>query len=387
MTARRALPTLLAAAALLLAAARATTLPAQQPARAGSAKADSTKAGANHKKKDAASAAGDSAGKARAPRPLFASDAPLTITLAADFGALSKDRDTLHVRKHPGTLTYLDERGAPAKMDVVLSTRGHFRLKSTTCGFPPLRVGFVKEQAKGTAFAGQRSLKLVTHCRSGDRAYEQYVLREYLVYKVLNALTDHSFRDRLARITYADPTRPDRAVTAYGYFVESEDELADRLGGRILTAQNARFEDLDTAQTHLVSVFEYFIGNTDWSVAALHNIRVVASEAGAYYPVPYDFDWTGLVQAHYAIPDERLGIKSVRDRLYRGPCRTAKELAPTFALFHARRDSILALYRGQRDLDPDYVKDAVSYIAEFYDTIGDANRWRNVEERRCGESN
>ena len=375
--------------ALLLASCVTTALPAQQPPPAQ--RADSAKKGKHHKQDGGERAAGDTAGarekKAYVPRPLFASAAPLTITLAADFGALAKERDTLRVRRHPATLTYVDERGAPAKLDVQLSTRGHFRLKAATCGFPPLRVTFAKEQVKGTAFAGQRALKLVTHCRSGDPKYEQYVLREYLVYKVLNALTDRSFRDRLARVTYVDPARPDRPVTAYGYFVESEDEMAARLGGRIVTARGGRFADFDPDQTDLVSVFEYFIGNTDWSLASLHNIRIVGNDQGLFFPVPYDFDWSGLVQTHYALPDPRLPIKSVRERLYRGPCRTAAQLAPTFALFRARRDSITALYRGLRDLDRDYVKDSEAYFADFYETIGNATQWKHEADRVCAESN
>lgn len=377
--------------ALLLASCMTAALPAlraQQPSPAQ--RTDSAKKGKHHKHDGAARPASDTAGtrgKTYMPRPLFASDAPLTITLAADFGALSKDRDTLRVRRHPATLTYLDERGAPAKLDVQLSTRGHFRLRAATCGFPPLRVTFAKGQVKGTPFAGQHALKLVTHCRSGDPNYEQYVLREYLVYKVLNALTDRSFRDRLARVTYVEPTRPDKGVTAYGYFVESEDELAQRLGGRVVAAKGGRFEDFDPEQTDLVSVFEYFIGNTDWSLASLHNIRIVGNDQGLFFPVPYDFDWSGLVQTHYALPDPRLPIKSVRERLYRGPCRTAAQLAPTFALFRARRDSIVAIYRGLRGLDPGYVKDSEAYFADFYETIGDATQWKHEAERVCAESN
>jgi hypothetical protein len=321
------------------------------------------------------------------PRPLFASDAPLTLTLSADFTSLFKDRDTLKTRRHPATLTYLDDRGAPATLDVQLATRGHFRLKPTTCGFPPLRVVFDRKKAKGTPFAGQHALKLVTHCRSGEHAYEQYVLREYLVYKMLNALTDRSFRDRLARVTYADPANPAKTVTTYGYFVESEEELAERIGGRIVAARNGSFDDFDRAQADLVALFEYLIGNTDWSVAALHNIRIVGTNTGSFYPVPYDFDWSGLVHAHYAIPDPQLPIKSVRERLYRGPCRSANDLAPTFARFRARRDSIVALYRSLPALDGDYAKEAESYIGDFYDVIGDAKQWKREVERACEGSN
>lgn len=364
----------------------ATTAGAQRPPVG----ADSARAATptqHHPKSDSAAAADRGAAKPYAPRPLFASATPLAITLTADFGAIFKERDTLKTRRYPATLAFADEQGALVTLPVELSTRGHFRLKATTCGFPPLRVVFDKSKSKGTPFAGQRALKLVTHCRTGDRTFEQYVLREYVVYKVLNALTERSFRDRLARVTYVDTTRPTKPVTAYAFFVESEEELASRLGGRVITARQGRFDDFDPVQVNLVAVFEYFIGNTDWSLSALHNIRIVASDSAPPYPVPYDFDWSGLVHTHYAVPDARLPIKNVRERLYLGPCRSAAEFAPTLALFVARRDSIVSLYRSLRALDNDYLVEAKSYIGEFYDVIGDRRQWKHDAERTCDESN
>ena len=63
-----------------------------------------------------------------------------------------------------------------------------------------------------------------------------------------------------------------------------------------------------------MSVFQYMVGNTDWSMVRFHNVEVSRTPRGVYVPVPYDFDWTGLVSTRYARPNEGLGIRSVRQR-------------------------------------------------------------------------
>lgn len=324
--------------------------------------------------------------KRRAGSVLFAGDEPLRLTLRADFRDLFKNRDTLKARSRPATLTVdAGDGSAPATLNVMLETRGHFRLKPSVCAFPPLRVLFDSAKTKGTPFAGQRALKLTTHCRSGSRDHEQYVLREYLVYRIYNLFTPLSFRARRARVTYVDARDTAKVVTAPAFFVESEREMARRNGGQIVEARGGKFSDFEPAQTDLLSVFEYFVANTDYSLWSLHNIRILGAADGGFSPVPYDFDWSGVVDAPYAVPDPRLPTKDVRERVYRGPCHSAEELAPVFAQFVARRDTILGLYRAVPELDKGYVKDMEGYYKEFYETIADRRKWREAAGRACAE--
>ena len=71
----------------------------------------------------------------------------------------------------------------------------------------------------------------------------------------------------------------------------------------------------------------------------------------------------------YAAPDYRLPIKSVRQRLYRGPCRKIEELVPTLELFNAKKDSVYAVFAAIKDLDPKRLKEVNDYLADFYKTI------------------
>jgi hypothetical protein len=319
---------------------------------------------------------------ARPAAPLFATADPLLFELRADFKTVFRDRDTLSTKRYPATLSLAAADGRPVTLRVQIAPRGHFRLQPRICGFPPIRVVLPKGETGDTPFAGQRSLKLATHCRDGNDEYEQYVLREYLVYRTLNLLTDRSFRARLARVTYVEERDTTSRRTAYAFFVENEDHVAKRNGGKVVELKGAQHADLDPEQTRLVALFQYFVGNTDFSLSFLHNIRLV-SEGYNYYPVPYDFDWSGVVSTDYARPDARLPIRSVRERTYRGPCMTREEFAPLFDRFVARRADIYALYDGLADLDPGYRRRAREYYEEFYEELGGGwEAWKSVQ-RGC----
>lgn len=310
----------------------------------------------------------DSAAATREP-PLFASHDPLRFTLEADWGAVFKERGDSST-PHPAKLTLTGDGGAATPLEVEVQTRGHFRLQRSTCNFPPIRVSVPKSGLKQTVFAGQRHLKLTVHCQDGRDRYEQSVLLEYLIYRSFNLLTERSFRARLAHVTYLDTAGKRDSLTRYAFFIENDDRMAARLNGKVLDLEHVHDETTERAQMTLVAVFEYFLGNTDWSVWALHNIVLVAPQASPEpFAVPYDFDWSGVIAAPYARPDVRLPIKSVRERLFRGYCRTQEELAPVFRLFNEKKDAIYALYREQEGLDPKVRDDVLKYYDAFYKTI------------------
>ena len=302
---------------------------------------------------------------------LFDEGPPLALTLEADWGTVFKDRDTLSTEYYPATISVAGPDGSQLTVPLKIRARGHWRLKSENCDFPPLLLNFSEQKNDSSLFAGQDKLKLGTHCRSKSDEYEQYVLREYLVYRVYNRLTPIGFRVRLARVTYVDHAGKREPLTKWAFFVESEEAMAKRNGGVILKGTGMTYGDLDPFQGGLVAAFEYMVGGTDWSLLALHNIRLIQSETlGKMVPVPYDFDYAGVVDTRYAVPDPRLQIKSVRERVYRGNCRTVEAWAPVLQRFTEERDSIYALYRGQADLNPKYANEAIKYYDQFYEVIG-----------------
>ena len=332
-----------------------------------------------------AASAQDSAGprppRARRPTPLFASDTVIRLTLTADFRTLQGQRDTLNPRLYPLAVSYAGPDGKPVTVRGRIATRGHFRLRRDACSFPPLRLVFPDTGTRGTLFARQRALKLVTHCREGN--YEQHVLREYLVYRAHNLVTPLSLRPRLARVRYVDARDTSRVIERYGLLLESERELAERHNGKLLDeARGALFDHLGGDSGTMLAVWEYFIGNTDWSLAALHNVRLVATDT-ATLALAYDFDFSGLVNTPYSAPDRRLPIRTVRERLYRGPCVTAEQLAPVLARFNEKRAAIIALYDSLPDLDRRYAREAVRFIEDFYEKAAKPIELANAFRYSC----
>jgi hypothetical protein len=320
--------------------------------------------------------------KRAAEAPLFATDSVLRFTLVADLKALGNQRDTLKPRTFRGILHVAGDGGRAAAVPVRVTTRGHYRLR--TCGFPPLRLAF-DSGTGGTPFARQSVLKLGTHCRSGNSRHEEYVAREYLAYRAHGlVMGPHAFRTRLARVRYVNARDRATADTTqaeehWGLLIEHDRMLAARLGGRLLEQRNAKFEDIAPDSGVALALFEYFLGNSDWSVAALHNVRLVTRADGDVYAVGYDFDFSGLVDTDYAVPDPRLPIRSVRQRIWRGPCASPQTLAAALAPYAERRAALEALWRepvpgtpaGAPWLDDGYARGAQKWVAEFYDMVRD----------------
>lgn len=318
-------------------------------------------------------------------RQLFRDDAPLVVAIGADFRAVFAHRDTVNPPRNSGTLTFPGDSG-PVVIPIELATRGHFRLKSSSCGFPPLKVYLPKEQLKGTVFAGHRSLKLITHCDKNPR-YEQNLLVEYAIYRAYNQLTEWSYRARLARVSYADTRDSSKSLMRYGFFLEDGDDMAERNGGKLFEQVGASYSEMDPAQMDLVGVFQYLIGNTDWSVIMRHNIRLVQVPGrNVLYPVPYDFDFAGVVNAGYARPDPRMPIRSVRERLYRGMCRSPEQLAPTLARVTAAKDAIHQAFAGTPDLDPKRLKQTLGYLEEGFRAIAVVKDFMPEQEYVCART-
>ncbi len=214
-------------------------------------------------------------------------------------------------------------------------------------------------------------MKVVVECKASG-IYQQYLMREYAVYKIYNILTDYSLRVRLMRVLYIDTNGKYKPDTRYAFLIEDIAELSKRTGSSEVTLKNLAPSSLDTDPIDIMVVFQYLIGNTDFSVPGMHNMKLVKSNdplKPLAIPVAYDFDYCGLVYASYAVPAEQLSIESVRERLFWGHCRTEAEFQKTFELFRKKKDEIYALYENTELLEPSYVKSTMRYLDDFYFNI------------------
>lgn len=317
---------------------------------------------------------------------LFRSGEPMALTLVSDFKTVFKDRDSMSTKTYPAKLKFVGDKGDSVSLDVTLSTRGHFRLR--TCDFLPLKVTFNKEQTKGTIFGGEGSLKLGTHCKNSDR-YIQNTYVEYAANQMYNLLTPLSLKSRLTTMTYVDPANPRASVTQPGIWFQDQDDMVKEFGGKILMQGGATGVDMEPRQMAINDVFQYFIGNTDFSVYALHNYRIMQKDSGgSYSAIAYDFDWSGLVNQPYAFPDFRLKEKyhviRVTDRLFRGVvCYPDAMLNEVLGTFRTKKDSLLGTLRAIKEITPARYKEAEEFLGKFYKEIDDPKRVKEVFQAPC----
>ncbi|WP_198175221.1 hypothetical protein [Spirosoma telluris] len=295
---------------------------------------------------------------------LFSSDSVLAFTLTSSFVRILKDRgDT--TTAHPAQLNYQSPQGETVTLPVKLQVRGNFRKLWNNCSFPPLYLNVPKKKASHTVFASHNKMKLVTHCEG-----EEYVVREYLVYRLYNLLTDYSFRARLCQVSYVDSAGKRPTETRWGMLLEDESNLVKRNGNLPNKLRQISMANMDSLHMATLAVFEYLIGNTDWSVPYRHNIRLLTVPTIKNpVPVPYDFDLSGIVEAFYALPSENIGIASVRERVYRGISYPSALFHQVFDRFNQLKPQIYALYANDSRLDSAYVKRTLKYFDEFYAVI------------------
>ncbi len=316
--------------------------------------------------------------------PLFSDQTALEVTLRADFEALRGDRDE-DAPERPASVELLDAAGRALIIDAQLRTRGRFRLEAANCSFPPLRLNLKKSQTVGTVFEGEDKLKIVAVCRPNRASYEQLVFLEYLAYQAFERITDTSFRTRLARITYVDESGENDPLTRFAFFIEDDDILAERLGATVFELEegkNVPPRYLEPVSTATVALFQYMIGNTDWSGVAGHNVELLELY-GLAIPVPYDFDFSGLVEAPYSIPAEDLPIRSVEERLYLGWCWDGLDWGAILERFRAAQPGVLQLFETFPHLEDGERDRAIRYLEAFFEDIENDERAQRRILRDC----
>ncbi len=308
----------------------------------------------------------DSIGRSR-NGGLFENDEVLDITLSGNTKDLIYDRLS-NAKNHPVQLQYRNEDSTEIFLRTQMKTRGHFRKLAENCIYPPLSVNFIKSDSlEASLFKQQRKLKLVMPCQ-GDK----YIIREWLVYKIYNLVTPVSFRARLVRITMKDKKNKKTTGPFLGMILEEEQQMAKRNGSKGVT-RKLKPEQTNKRPFLNMAVFEYLIGNTDWSIQYLQNIKLVAKDSlDVATAVPYDFDYSGIVGSSYATPPEILELASVQERRYRGYCiRNMSDFNETIELFNRLKNDIYNLYNNCKLIEEKYRKNTIGYLDKFYSTIND----------------
>lgn len=301
-----------------------------------------------------------------APDRLFENDDILHFKLTGKLIPLFNDRKN-NMTYHPMLLQYKIKDTGVALIRLMVKTRGHFRRLAENCKMPPLMLSFPKnDKMKGSPFENQNKLKLVVPCK-GD----EFVVREWLVYKLYNLVTDKSFKVKLVQVEFEDSLQKRSTEIHYCILLEDEKKLADRNRCFVWNRKMRPMQSMDKKQFTMMAVFQYMIGNADWSVPYLQNIKLIAADSlKSPFAVPYDFDHAGIVEAPYARAVEELGISSTRERIYRGYCENDKKLfAETFELFNKLKDNFYQVYTSCPLLSSKYIKATTKFLDDFYRII------------------
>lgn len=322
------------------------------------------------------------------PAPLFEDDALLRSVLTAPISQAFAQKSQHSRMFLPGQWSYADESGETVRLDVSIRTRGNFR--RMFCELAPLQLNFRKSQVGDTLFAGQNKLKLVAPCMRWPE-YQRFVLLEYLAYRTLEILTNYSFRTRLIRLSYIDSDEKLEPWTAIAFVIEDDADMARRLGLQRTDLVSVGFMDIDHEQAALVELFQMLIGNNDFSLlqaddgeSCCHNTEILAvDEATPKIPVPFDFDFAGLVNAPYAAPPEHLPISEVRHRYYTGLCHPSGVLDSAIAHVRSKQKEIRSLFAGFGELSDKDRRRAELYVEGFFRILDNPRRVEREIRARC----
>lgn len=306
----------------------------------------------------------------------------LDFSFELDLDALIAEKDSNTYR--PALMRYTDLQGIPRSVLVEVRPKGHSRRK--ICDIPPLKVRFPDGFLSSNRLSPEagRIIEMVLVCKN-DGIYNQYVLREFLSYKLYNLLTDKSFRVQLGQIAlYAKGDRQP-ATSGYAFFIEPEKDLAHRLQAKVLEPKRMSSKGLQAGEFDLLTLFQFMIGNTDWYILNRHNTAILQC-AGDSLPiaVPFDFDYCGLVNAPYAVPPTRLALSHVTTRYFLGLCRRPEEWATTFQLFQDKKPALLQCCRDLKALNKDSRRYAESYLQGFFDLLADPVKVKEQILEHCG---
>ena len=317
--------------------------------------------------------------------PLFQGNETLHVTVAAPLSTLVRERST--EEELQGTLSYTVPGGETGTLDIKLRARGHSRQQ--ICDLPPLWLNLKKSQVKDTLFDQQDKLKLAVHCKDSER-YEQTLLREYVAYRILNLATPLSFRVRLLRVTWVDTEGEREQQVRYAFLLEHKNRLGKRIDRKDLKIDETSVAALDPGHLNLTSVFQFLIGNTDFSPIAkpeynecCHNYVLFANDKDLLLAIPYDFDQSGLVNAPYAMPGPQFDTRNVRQRVYRGRCQNNDRVDDSIERFKTVRNNIFALIETQDGLTRSVRDLLADYVQQFYDIADDPRRVKRVLTRKC----
>ncbi len=289
----------------------------------------------------------------------------LDLTLEVDMSALTGDlRSTA---KHKAKLSFIDKNGLQQTWNTKVNLRGKFRRMNCN-EIPPIKINFKKGDLRDAGLLEFDDMKLVTQCIKNEDLASELVLKEYLAYKLYNQLTDESFRVQLLNITYVD-TRTRTSKTQSAFLIEDTAEMRARINAKKCKDKIGISADkFNREQLRTVALFQYMIGNLDWNINTSQNLKMIGKD-DKILAIPYDFDFSGLVDAPYAILNSNVGQTRTRQRIYLGIEKDQESLESEIILYKKEKKALIKCIKNFDRLSSSSRKDILNYIKSFYKRI------------------
>ncbi|MBB4078211.1 hypothetical protein GGR28_000812 [Lewinella aquimaris] len=239
-------------------------------------------------------------------------------------------------------------------------SRGHIRLE--VCRFPSLKIKLDKTALDSLGFTELNDLKLVVQCSSHSAA-EGYLRREKLIYDLHAMVSRYHHRTIPVHLYLGD-----RILEAF--LVEAEEQLAARYGAIVVESDQVSTRGLQREAYLNMCLFNYMVLNTDWNVFNLHNVECLQlTESRELIPIPYDFDYSGVVGTTYAVPHDAHNLRSVQQPKWLGRHVTEEELSAALLPFLDARARMVDHVNSCHDLHPGHQKRILDRLTEFYELI------------------
>lgn len=303
---------------------------------------------------------------------LFQSDSILKLTIKLHINEVTHDLETRD--EHEAILSYSDNNNVASTHNIKVKVRGKSRSSPDLCTFPPLELNFKKNKTENSLFEGQNKIKLVTHC-SQNSEFRRYVVEEYMIYKMYQLVTPFSHEVRMCEITYMDLDKSKKQFTKIGFLIEPIKDVAKRNHMALYKDSIPHQDFCNRQELDKLTVFQFMIGNLDWEIGLRHNIKLIApKERGFPIAVPYDFDYSGLINTSYAAIPESLNIQSVRTRSFRGFCRFNDGYKVTLDYYQKLKPDFFSLVENAQYLTERNKNSIEKYLNSFYEILDDPKK-------------
>lgn len=289
----------------------------------------------------------------------------LELNLESNFSTLINNRrfsESLAAK-----LSFKDENKIVQSWNIKIKLRGKYRRMN--CEMPPLKLDFNKEELQERGLAKYDDLKLVTQCLADKQQAKELLMKEYLTYKLYNELTDNSYRVQLVRIVYKDISTGKKSKE-WAFLIEDSAQLANRLEAKKVKRFNVPFSEFDQESLNNTILFQYMIGNSDWELGSSRNVKMFEKK-GKIILVPYDFDFSGLVDAPYAIPNPNYNLKSTKDRVLVGYSFLEYPLHANIYNVHGKRATLIKLIKEFKNLPLASRFEMIEYLNSYFLIVED----------------